>query len=282
MNDDATQRDPVGLFRAVHRGTEGAGAPLAWEWVSGDGDLDAARDTIAADGDRFMYVVEDARRVTEAWACIDGEAVMLPRFNWDGIAVEMAGWGLHRDAVSAWQDCPAAPWLLYAAPQIFDAPVVMRVLCAVIRAGLSVGREPAPEERRALDGVATLEAWSRGEVKRREVAAIEWEGRSVYRLGRTLQDAARFALLMMRKDARAACGAAASSVRELVLYKRMQQSRTLCDVVREMITPDMVFTAMVERLRLAAVMARTSAPDGSLEALAQTVREGLARRAGLP
>jgi len=272
LSGDAKRHDPVGLFRAVHRGAEGAGVPLVWEWVSGDGDLDAARDTIAADGDRFMYVVEDARHATEAWACIDGEAVMLPRFTWDGIAAEMAGWGQHRDAVSAWQDCPAAPWLLYAAPQIFETPVVMRALCAVIRAGLAIESEPEPGERWMLDSVATLEAWSRGEATLNDVRVLAEAPGPQYGPQLVINDAARVVLRAKRGDTLGACGAAAYTVRFLVSYKRMQQSRTLCDVVREVITPDMVFAAMVERLR--------SAPDGALEELTSGSRVRLARRAG--
>lgn len=286
LNDDPKRHEPVALFCAVHRGAEGAGVPLVWEWVSGDGDLDAARDTIAADGDRFMYVIEDKRGITEAWGCIDGEAVMLPRINWDGIAADMAGWGLHRDAVSAWQDCPAAPWLLYAAPQVAQPSMAVRALCAVIRAGLSGEQGPTPGDQWALDGVATLEAWSRGEVKLKEVRALERARGPVYSMELVVQDAARVALLAMRGDVPAAGVAAANSVRELISYKRMSQSRTLCYVAREVITPDMVFDTLAGRLRFDATMARYSAPDGALEdmmevlveKLAQNAREELARR----
>lgn len=66
----------VALFRAAHRGAEGAGVRIAWQKVSGVRDLAGAMDTIAADGDGWMYRLRDGAR-RSVWALVGTEPVEL-------------------------------------------------------------------------------------------------------------------------------------------------------------------------------------------------------------
>lgn len=256
----------VALYRARHRGAEGAGIPLAWSEVLRDVEMDAARDEIAADGDGFMHRTVDAAGTMEAWASLDGEAVMLRRFVWEGIEAPMAGWARSRDAVNVWETCPVASWLLYAAPQIASTEKVTSVVCEVIRAVLSGPQKVvAPWQRSALDDVATLDGWVRGEAPFDAVLEIErrWDGRMLASADSPLAGAMYYAARVVRtirdRSSMVTGTAAYWSVESIVKHSGASDSVALADMVRGIITPDTVFTARV----MTATIIRTI--DGVLE-----------------
>ncbi len=129
-------REPWGLARP-------AGAPpcepAVWAEVTVEGD---GTDAIIADDGRSMWRVEQADGTRRAYACVAGEAVMLPEL-----------YPFESDPLSAWEDAEDATAMLESARLVIDESAARLAALACVRAVLHLVPAGEDRPRLALDAI---------------------------------------------------------------------------------------------------------------------------------
>jgi len=244
-------RNAVTLYRALHRGAEGAGVAVSWDRVEDVRDLDGAMDAITERGDGWMHrLLEDGRR--SVWGIVEGRPVEFKAPSWlsrDDIGLQRG----ERDWIDALGTLCGAP-----------VPFVVEALCVMDRRnGVDIALhmtlcawECADVEPPGEPVLRGIDAWRRGDViaaslrdrverLRAQLTPYATQGMppAVIESGRSALSLAESVLADESAEAGAhvflAVGAARKSYR--FTARQTEGPHEIDRLVRERVTPEMLF-----------------------------------------